>query len=455
MVHSPQKYRTEYRELGKLGFPILITQIGIIAVNFADTIMVGQYGTRELASAGFVNNLFLVSIVALVGFAAGMTPIVGAYFGRKDPGSAGEAWKKGLLLNLTVSAAVTALMGGLFFLLPRMNQPPELMSLIEPYYLLILSTVIPGAIFGCCQQTSNGLTDTAMPMWIMIGGNLVNVAGNYLLIFGKFGCPELGLIGAGIATVTARYLMAGAILWVMLTRKRFSAVKEGMSQRRHGDMTKRVWVTSYPIMIQHGVECSLWSVGAVVCGWFGQFQLASYQIVNTIGQLGFMVYLSATIAVSIRVANHTGASDFPGVRNTAGAGMHIVLVLATLTSAILLIFGKDLMRIFTGDIEVISAGLPLFLPLILYQFCDAIQLNFGNALRGTSDVKPLLVVSMVSYLGIGIPAMYLLGVGADMGNVGVYYSFCAALLSASALLYYYFRRAVNKLERGSRDVNNF
>lgn len=447
-IFSPSPKR-DYKELALLGLPILVTQVGIIAVTFADTIMVGQYGTHELASAGFVNNLYLVSIVSLIGFAAGMTPVVGAFFGNGDMKSAGEAWKKGLLLNLGVALVVTLIMGALYFALPYLNQPDELMHLIRPYYLLMLSTIVPGAIFGCCQQTANGLTDTAMPMWIMIGGNLFNVGGNYLLIFGKFGFPELGLLGAGIATVSARYLMAAAIIVVMLTSRRYAPLKAGLRDSVRKGMTKKVWVTSYPIMIQHGVECSLWSVGAVVCGWFGKLQLASYQIVNTIGQLGFMVYLSATIAVSIRVANHTGTGDTTGIRNTARAGMHIVLGLAVVSSLIFILFGEKLTTFFTSDADVIAAALPLFAPLVMYQFCDALQLNFGNALRGTSDVKPLLVVSGVSYLVVGLPAMYLCGVAADMGNVGVYYSFCAALACASVMLLYYFRRAVKNIEKGN------
>lgn len=447
MFSLARVHKKNYTELFKLGLPILVTQVGIITVSFADTIMVGKYGTHELASAGFVNNLYLVATVSLIGFAAGMTPVVGAFFGNRELENAGEAWKKGLVLNVLLSLAVTLIMGVLYFFLPRLNQPEELMPLIRSYYLIILATILPGSIFGCCQQTANGLTDTAMPMWIMIGGNLVNVSCNYLLIFGKFGLPEMGLTGAGIATLITRYLMACAILAVMFTSKRYAPLKAGFRRSDHPELTRKVWVTSYPIMIQHGVECSLWAVGAVVCGWFGKLQLASYQIVNTIGQLGFMVYLSATIAVSIRVANFTGVRDIAGITSTARAGLHIVLGLALLASLVFLIFGENLIGLFTDDEGVILAGVPLLVPLIMYQFCDALQLNFGNALRGTSDVKPLLVVSGVSYLVIGIPAMYLFGVSADLGNVGVYYSFCAALLCASVMLVFYFRRAVKNIEK--------
>lgn len=437
--------RQEYKALIRLGFPVLITQLGIIVVSFADTMMVGAYGTGELASAAFVNSLFLVAIVALIGFAYGMTPLVGALFGQGKLKRAGTVWRAGLLLNLYISLAITLIMGVVYFFLPHISRSEELMPLIEPYYLIVLSTILPSAIFNCCQQTSNGMTDTAMPMWIMIGGNLLNVAGNYILIFGHFGFPEMGLMGAGISTAVSRYSMAIAIVMLMLIRRRFRPLRFGVRLKANRDIYRKTWVTSYPVMIQSGMECSLWSLGAVVCIWFGAAQVASYQIVNIIGQLGFMIYLSSSVALSIRVANYTGILDIGGIRTAARAGLHIVLLMATLSSAALIIFGKQLLGLFTPDPTVIDAGLPLLFPLVLYQFCDATQLNFSNALRGTADVKPLLIVSAVCYMFVGVVSMFIFGVWLGNGNVGVYYSFALTLLCAAVMLYLYFRRAVRRL----------
>ena len=444
--------RSHYTELIRLGFPILVTQLGIIAVGIADTLMVGKYGTGELAAASFVNNVFLVSIVALLGFAGGMTPIVGAFFGKKDLTNAGLAWKTGLRLNLLMSLGLTMVMGVLFFFLDQMNQPVEIMPLIRPFYLIVLSTILPTALFSCCQQTANGLTDTMMPMWIMVGGNLLNILGNYLLIFGKLGFPELGLMGAGVSTMVSRYLMVAVIFGVMLLKRSYWPLRSGLRLRPGREIVGKVWVTSYPIMIQNGIECSLWAAGAVVCGWFGTLQLASYQIVNTIGQFGFMIYMSAAVAVSIRVANFTGIRDTSSIRATVRAGMHIVLTLALLASLLFIFLGKQLVEIFSSDMGVVAVAMPLIVPLVLYQFFDALQLNFGNGLRGTSDVKPLLIVSVVSYLVTGIGSMWLLAVVFDLGNVGVYYSFNAALLTAFLMLLYYYRRAVKKVSEGEINI---
>lgn len=437
----------DYKSLLRLGLPVLVTQVGVIVVSFADTMMVGSYGTPQLAAAAFVNSLFLVGIVLMFGFAGGITPLVGAAFGRDDEKDAGTIMRTGMILNILLSAGLTLLMGGLYFLLPWMGQEESLLPLIRSYYRIILLTMIPMAVFNCCQQTANGLTDTATPMWIMLGGNILNIIGNYMLIFGRFGAPELGLDGAGISTLTVRWLMAAVIVAEFAMRRRYGAVRRGCMAKVPRGLYGKVWRTSYPIMVQSGVECMLWSFGAVVCGWFGALQLASYQVVNTIGQLGFMIYMSFAVSSSIRVANFTGVHDMEGVKRTALAGLNIIMTLATIASAFFLIAGKWIVSLFTSDPLVEAAAMPLIVPLVLYQYCDAVQLNYANALRGTSEVKPLLWVSVISYIVIGIPVLLFLACTLDMGNIGVYYSFSAALLAAAVMLRYYFRKTVARLER--------
>ena len=242
--------------------------------------------------------------------------------------------------------------------------------------------------------------------------------------------------------------MAGIIV-MFTTSRRYRPYIDGLRKgsAKTGSVRRKVWVTSYPVMIQSGVECFLWSFGAIVCGWFGKIQLASYQVVNTIAQLGFMTYMSFGVATSIRVANYNGLRDTVGMRRITSAGLHLNLVLSTIASAIFLIGGANLIHIFTPDPEVTSAAMLLIAPLILYQYGDAVQLTYANALRGTSEVKPLLWISLVSYILVGVPFLLLLASWLDMQNIGVYYSFSGALLVASVLLLRSFRKVMANKER--------
>lgn len=450
-------YRREYVSLGRLGFPVLVTQLGIITVSFADTMMVGAYGDRvsALAAAAFVNSCFMVPIVMLIGFAGGMTPLIGALYGRQDNFSLGRTLRAGLEVNTLIGVVLTLIMGIIYFFLDRFGQPEELLPLIRPYFLINLGTLIPTAIFGCCQQTANGTTDTAAPMWVILGANLLNVIGNYILIFGHFSAPELGLTGAGLSTLASRILGCLVMVGILLRRRRYAPYRDGLhTPGALSHIRRQVWVTSYPVMIQSGVECSLWSFGAVVSGWFGKVQLASYQVINTVAQLGFMIFMSFGVATSIRVANYTGIGDAVSVRRIAIAGLHLNLVLATLASLLFYFCGHDLATLFTNDAKVLAAAGLLIPPLVLYQYGDAIQLTFVNALRGTSHVKPLLWISIISYLVVGAPLLYILAVIADMANVGVYYSFSGALFTASTLLYRAFRKARTRIGVAKIDSEN-
>lgn len=448
-------YGAEIRRLLSLGLPVLVTQVGIIVVSFADTMMVGAYGLDELAAAAFVNNIFMVAIVMQIGFAAGMTPLVGALYGRGEKREAGRIMRAGLQLNALVSLGFTAIMGTIFFFLDHFGQDAELLPLIRSYYLIILCTLLPMSVFNCCQQTANATTDTATPMWIILAGDVLNIGGNWLLIFGHWGCPELGLTGAGISTLVTRVLSALAILAVIRLRRRYRPYYEGALQPAGASLRREMWTTSYPVMIQNGVECGLWSLGAITSGWFGKVQLAAYQVINTISQLGFMSYISFGVATSVRVANCTGARDVEGIRRSAAAGMRINIVLATAASLLFIFATRQLVHLFSPDEGVTASAVTLIVPLVIYQYLDAAQLTYANALRGTSEVKPLLWISLASYIAVGIPLMMCLAVVADMGNVGVYYSFTGALLCAALLFRAAFRRAARRKESEFAAVAGF
>lgn len=201
--------RADYMAVLKLGLPILVGQLGMIVVGFADNIMVGRYSTAALASASFVNNLFNVAIFACVGFTYGLTPLVGALFTQKRFRAIGSLLRTGVYLNILFALLVTAVMWGLYMSVDRLGQPDELLPLIRPYFRLYLAGLVPVALFNVFAQWAYGINRTAMPMWIILGANVINLIGNYLLIYGHFGCPELGLYGAGLSTLAARWLCPG------------------------------------------------------------------------------------------------------------------------------------------------------------------------------------------------------------------------------------------------------
>ncbi len=421
-----KKYFATYRSIAKLAFPLFLGQLGNIAVGFADNIMVGHYSTEALASASFVNNFFNIAIFACVGFTYGLTPIIGAMYARGETDRIGRAVRVGIWVNTLFTIAVASIMLGIYFNLHRLGQPDELMPLIRPYYLIVLSGMLPVCIFNVLAQWSFGCNDTALPTWIVLAANAVNIFGNYLLIYGNWGLPELGLTGAGISTLTARFICMGAILWVFFGTRRGAPYIAGFRAKadRSDGMFRRVAATGFPVSMQMTFETASFSGSAIMAGWIGAVSLAAFQIVAISGMLGFCIYYSIGAAMAIPLSQAAGTGDRAAMRRTAWGGYH--LILATMVLA------------------VISLAVTLIVPLVLYQFGDATQISFANALRGTSHVMPMLYIAFVSYIVIGLPCTYLLAFPAGLGLYGIVLSFSVCLLVAAVLYLYFFLRATRK-----------
>ena len=183
--HWIATYGGHYRALIRLGLPIVVGQLGMIVLGFADTLMIGHHSTTELGAASFVNNLFNLCIIFSTGFSYGLTPIVGGLYGNKRLAEAGQALKCSLAANTLVAGVLVLLMGALYLNIGRLGQPEELLPLIRPYYLVLLASLPFVLLFNGYKQFTDGITDTQTAMWILLGGTALNIAGNYLLINGK------------------------------------------------------------------------------------------------------------------------------------------------------------------------------------------------------------------------------------------------------------------------------
>ena len=446
MIHRLHRFIPAYREIIRLGLPILVGQVGMIIVGFADNIMVGRYSTDSLAAASFVNNVFNVAIFCCIGFTYGLTPLAGALFGVGRHRDIGSLTRTALWLNTAFSALILVLMTILYFNVERLGQPAELMHLIKPYYILYLCGMLPITVFNVLAQWSYAINNTRLPMWTILAANLLNIVGNYALIYGHWGAPELGLFGAGLSTLASRLVCPAVMLAVFFTSRTYSEYRQGFlnGAARQGDR-KLLWRTSLPVSLQMTFETGSFSVSPVMVGWLGSIPLAAFQIFLIVGTLGFCIYYSVGSAISVKVANAAGTADRAAMRHTAWAGYHIILVLMFTASLVFIFFGRTLMSAFTHDAAVLTLASSLIFPMVLYQFGDATQITFANALRGTSQVMPMLWIAFVSYIMVGIPATYILCFTVGLGTYGVILSFSVSLFLAAALFFTYFLRSTRQI----------
>ena len=444
------KYGGDYRAIVRLGLPILIGQLGMIVVGFADNIMVGRYSTEALASASFVNNLFNVAIFGCVGFTYGITPLVGALFTQGRGDAIGRMMRNAVVLNVLFALLVTAIMGIIYLNIDRLGQPEELLPLIRPYFLIYLAGLVPVSLFNVFAQWSFAINRTKLPMWIILGCNVVNIIGNWLLIYGNLGFPELGLTGAGISTLVARVLCPVAIIMVFFTARKFSEYSQGFLRGRlNSSQALLLNRTSWPVALQMVLESGSFSMAAVMAGWIGAIELASFQVMVIIGTLGFCIYYSIGSAVAIMVANANGLGDRAGMRRVSFAGYHVMIAVATCSSLFFILAARGVIGAFTEDPAVIAVAAGLIVPLVLYQYCDATQINFANALRGTANVMPMVWIAFVAYVVVGLPATYTLGFPVGLGIYGIFLSFSVSLFVAAVLFLLFFMRST-RLKEGKQ-----
>ncbi len=433
----------------KLALPVMVSQISLILVAFAANIMVGRYSTDALAASSFVINVFNLMIFCAMGFSNGLTPIVGAMFARGEKKNIGVAVRAALRANIVMGVLLSAVMGVLFFFVENLGQPRELMPILKPYYLIFLAGLLPMAVFNVFAQWSFGVRNTSMPMWILLGANMLNIVGNYMLIYGNWGAPELGLTGAGISTLCARITAALAIMGVFFFKRSSEEYRRGFREaaaQRLRSLTGTVVRTSWPVAAQMTFETGAFSSCAIFAGWLGTVSLAAFQVTIVVSTLGFCIYYSIGTAIAVTVANDAGRGSLRDCRRSAFSGYAVMLVFAALSSAALAMFGRPLMHLFSDDTAVLALAGTVIIPLLLYQLGDATQIAFSNALRGTSKVMPMVWIAFVSYMMAGLPSTYLLAFTAGLGIYGLVLSFSVSLFLAAALFLYFFMRATRPKE---------
>ncbi len=413
--------RQHILSLSHLGLPIVIAQLGTIAQSFADTSMIGQYGTLELSSAGFVNNVFNLLIFFVLGLSYSTTPVVGSLWGQGRKDDARRALNNSLVVSTIGSAVLLLLLAVVYLNLDNLGQPSELMPYIRPYFITLTLSVPFIAVFNSFKQYSDATGDTRTPMWVMLISNVVNVVGNYILIF----VCDMGLLGAGIATLLSRIFMA-VWMWLKVGIGRGYDAKGIMYLTRKG----------LPISVQLCLEAGSFNVCALFMGWIGANALAAHQVMCVVGSLCFMVYYGIGAAAAVRISHYRGLKDMNGVRETAYVALGMTAVIGVVVTISVLVFHGLLFSVFTTSQEVIAILVSMLPAFAAYQIGDLAQTVFANCLRAVEDVKSMMLSAFVAYIIVSIPCSYIFAFPLGMGAAGIWWGFPFGL-SVAAILYYW------------------
>ena len=437
-----------FRPLLRLGLPVIIGQVGLILVGFADNVMVSHHSLSELAAASFVNNFLNLVIIFGMGFSYGLTPLVATNkeWGRSD--QVAHYLGHSFLLNLLISLLIG---GGLFLLegsLGAFNLSEELRPIALPYYRIQILGFMVVMLFNTFKQYTEGMGDTQIPMYITLAGNVLNIGLNYLLIYGKGGFPEWGLYGAGLSTLVSRVVMLIAIVAVTALLPRYRKILERVKglhwSWREGLMPLLRLGT--PVALQMGMEAASFSVAVILVARISTSALAAHQIIATISTLGFMVYYGIGAATAIRSSTLLAQGERRETRYVASAGVYLCLFVAAVMMPLLVLCREPVVRLFNADLSVAEATYLALIPLCLYQIGDALQIVYANALRGISRVAVLAPAAALCHLIVAPTMAWLFGFGVGLeGNgpqlMGVWFAFPVSLTLLGFILRYSFRRA--------------
>lgn len=446
---SFKEYYPYYRRNLALAFPLILSQLGQVTVSLIDNAMVGHVGTVELAAASFANNVFMIGMIFGMGITFGLTPITGQTYGKGELKMATQWLKNGIFTYQVAAVLLTLIMLGVYFLLPFMGQPAEVLAAAKPYYLWLCASMVPFIAFFTLKQFFEGIGNTRIAMQITLISNMVNIIFNYLFIFGKFGFPELGLTGAGIGTFIARITMPLIFLWLIGRRCRF---RRYILLAHHQKITIKQIVQllkiGVPIALQLIVEMSAFSIGAVMMGWLGVVNLAAHQVAIGLATSTYMISLGISTASTIRVSHQIGMRNYDAMRKAAFASAHLATFFMSAMAVLFILLRCQLPLLFTTDPEVIRIAASLLIIAAIFQVFDGLQVVMLGILRGMADVRIPMVFAFVAYLCVGLPSSWLLAIPLKAGPVGIWMGYLIGLGLAGVLFFTRFHKNIRTMYKG-------
>lgn len=457
-------YTKEFNYNLKLAYPIILGMLGHTMVAFVDNVMVGQLGTAELAAVSLANSFMFIAMSLGIGFSTAITPLIAEADGEGNFEAGKSTFKHGLFLCTVISILLFL---GVFIaepILHLMKQPTEVVELAIPYLNLVAASLIPLIVFQAFKQFSDGMSMTKYPMYATLIGNVINVILNYLFIFGKFGLPELGIVGAAIGTLASRVIMV-VYLWYLLSQhhKTRAFVLNIQIFDLSKKMIKKLYGLGFPSAMQMFFEVAIFTAAIWLSGILGKNPQAANQIALNLSSMTFMVAMGLSVTAMIRVGNQKGLKRYIELRRIAFSIFMIATLFAVLFAILFFLFSGSLPNIYLDlndptkmidNYEVITIASKLLLIAAVFQISDTIQVVALGALRGMQDVKIPTFMTFISYWVIGFPISYYLSLYTDYKSAGIWIGLLAGLTSSGIMLFIRFNYLSNKLIIKNSSLHN-
>lgn len=448
-------YTKEFGTNLRLAYPVILGMLGHTVVQLIDNIMVGQLGTAELAAVSLGNSFVFVAMSLGIGFSTAITPMIAESFGAKNHNKVRHIFVHGLILCFGLGLILALLVLWAQPLLSQMGQPHEVVALSKPYLFWVALSLLPLVGFQGLRQFAEGLFQTRLAMYATLLGNVINVLLNYLLIFGLYGFPELGVEGAALGTLFSRWAMVLFMAINVKNKKSFKRYNRKLFRvKLEKSLFKRIFSLGFPSALQMFFEVTFFTSAIWMSGLLGKNPQAANQIALNLSSMTYMVALGLGVTAMIRVGNEKGRKDFTSLRRVAVSTFLLIFLMSSLfcmffiaTHDLLpwLYLDSNATEVSTDVNLVVEIASNLILIAAFFQIADGLQAVVLGALRGIQDVIIPAFLIFISYGAIGFPISYYLGLKTEWATSGIWIGLLTGLILSALLLVLRFQYLSQKL----------
>ena len=425
--------RNDMRAMVRLAMPIVVVQVGLMAMGTVDTMMVGHVSADALASVALGNLFFYLAVGFGMGALLALDPVIAQAVGAGDAPAVARGIQRGILLAAFVAIPTSLFLIPAVPILTALKQPAQIIPDAARYVWATIPGIFPFFAFIVLRQSLQAMGRLAPIVVTIIAANAANAVLNWVLIFGKFGFPAMGAFGAAIASSISRWLLAAmmvAIGWEVLRDNLRPVRREALAVRP----LARMAALGVPIGLQHSLEGGAFIVVALFMGWIGTVEMGAHQVAINLAALTFMVPLGVSGAAAVLVGQAVGRGDAIEARRSAGAALVLGVGVMSASALVLLTIPGLLARVYTTDASVVAVA-AMLIPLAgVFQVFDGLQVVSIGVLRGVGDTRAPMIIAAVGYWVVGVPVSAYLGLRAGMGAVGLWWGLVVGLAVVSLVL---------------------
>lgn len=430
------------RALLGLAGPLIVNNLSIAGIHFADAVMAGRLGAETLAAVAVGGSIWFFGFTICLGTLMAIAPIAARHNGAGNPEMIGRYTRQGIYLGVVVAVAIIVVFRlGVDAALAAIGIDPGFRELTRGYVLAIVMGAPAIFVFLALRFTTEGIGETRPIMYVSVSSLAMNVFLNWVFMFGNLGAPALGAVGCGIASAMTMWLMMIGLAVYMMRAKKYAPLKIfARVGKIRFDALKEILQLGVPIAVTITAEAGLFNAVSVLMGTRGAAIAAAHQVAINFAMTAFMIPLALSAAITIRVGYALGAGRPQDARYSGAFGIAACAAFMACSAAVMLLFRDAVVTIYTNDPAVTSIAVSLLLAAAIFQIGDGVQIGAAGALRGYKDTRFPMVINIFSFWVLAFPLAYMAAVTYKVAPVYTWVAFIVGLSVAAILLTWRFFR---------------